>query len=329
MSNPPADTSRHLTERDLTALQGSLIAAFFVSCIETQRHWPTATGIAFLLATIFLLGLWFAYLTGFKQVMRHAAPLLDMTIISLLAFNWILSLHNDKSAATEMAGVLLFWSPLIVAWWTGRHRSHPYRLWPILPGLFLMPALLLWDSIPVHAHALLSLLIILAIKYPSSVPVAVQAASESPLRDEITDLASPEYFEAELAHLCAIADRYQMPVSLICCHLVDWFNEAPFADEDIRAFSDMLSERIRLSDTACHWEHGTFLVLLPNTTHDNAHLAQEKIKFALQGILAPSGRAIDPVMSEIQHTAGDDPMSTLSLLEKKMVAELEAIERSA
>lgn len=295
---------------------GALLGTFVIACVEFERLWPSGTSLIYLAISIPLLLIWIAHLMGWALADRNAGLAVDVSIYMLLVASLGIRFGPSQSDS-ELASTLLFWAPLVAAWWAWRYQNLPRRLWLLLAGLFVV---LTWQLASNHArldeHLILTLLVALLVRY-----AARQAAPNSNgtmnLRDPLSGLPSPECFEAELAHVSSIFDRHQLPLSLIACRIMPLGTER-LPDEQLCQYAETLVDRLRTSDTPCQWDAHTFLVLLPNTRKDMASKLAEGIREAFAQLDVGQKMPITLTIATVQHQAGEDPMSTVSTLENQL-----------
>ncbi|PKO39519.1 MAG: hypothetical protein CVU33_04695 [Betaproteobacteria bacterium HGW-Betaproteobacteria-6] len=293
-----------------------LLGLFVIATVEFQRLWPTGTSLIYLLVSLPLLLIWIAHQAGWMVADRHAGLAVDVSIYILLVAALGIR-FNTGHPGSELASTLLFWAPLVAAWWAWRYQRLPLLLWLLLGGLFVV---LTWQLASNHErldkHLILSLLAALLVRHAFR-PLPANPETSMNLRDSLTGLPSAECFEAELAHVSAISDRYRLPLSLIGGRIA-LPDGNPLTDEDLCRSADAITERLRTSDTACQWDHNTFMILLPNTPLDSA----EKVADEIQAAFAPSGFGqnfrLTVAMATVQHESGEDPMSTVNTLENKL-----------
>lgn len=300
-----------------TGAMGGLLGIFVIACVEFQRLWPTGTSLIYLSVSVSLLLIWIAHLAGWKLAERNAGLAVDIAIYVLVVAS--LGIRFSASQPTsELASTLLFWAPLVAAWWAWRYQNLPLRLWLLLGGFFV---LLTWQLSTDHErldeHLILSLLVALLVRYAhrSTPPDPETTVS---LRDPLTGLPSPECFEAELAHASAIADRYAFPLSLIGCR-VSLLDTDIEQDAQLSLYADIIVERLRTADTPCHWDKDTFMIILPNTQALSADKVANGIRDAFDNLDFGQNSRLTVSITTIQHTPGDDPMSTVSALENKLL----------
>ena len=295
---------------------GGLLGLFVIACVEFQRLWPTGTSIVYLIVSLPLLLIWIAHQAGWTVADRNAGLAVDIAIYILLVAS--LGIRFGTSQPTsELASTLLFWAPLVAAWWAWRYEQLPLRLWLLLGGFFVM---LTWplagDHERLDEHLILSFLIALIVRYAHrSAPPSTDTAVN--LSDPLTGLPSPECFEAELAHVSAISDRYRLPLSLIACRIAQ-LETAQLSDDQLCQCAEAISNRLRTSDTACQWDRSTFMILLPNTPELSASKVANQFQQALEVFNFGQNFRLTVRIATVQHESGEDPMSTVSTLESKL-----------
>ncbi|HLO63824.1 MAG TPA: diguanylate cyclase [Azonexus sp.] len=288
---------------------GALLGFFIIAGAECQRLWPSGNSLVYLLVCVPLLAIWIAHLAGWRRARDMAGTAIDVSIYVLLVASLGGQLGLSPKPSATLAATLLFWAPLVAAWLTWRYRAFPFRL-SLMLGIFFVT--LAWQFAGVHQriheHLILALSLVFLIRNlaaPASLPTGNQNL------DTTTGLPSPACFEAELAHVAAISDRYRLSMSLIGCRLST--QERGRHADVLRRYAEAIGERLRTSDTACRWDDDTFMVLLPNTTAARAEAACRGLREA--------GDALDIGLANIcviQRSHGDDPMSTLAALEHKL-----------
>lgn len=311
--NPPQPVKTSINN---AASMGGLLGLFVIACVEFQRLWPTGTSIIYLLVSLPLLLMWIAHQSGWTVSDRQAGLAVDIALYVLVVASLGIRFGAGQSGS-ELASTLLYWAPLVAAWWTWRYQNLPQRLWLLLGGFFVVVT---WQLASDHErldeHLILSLFVALLVRYASrSAPPSTGHCLK--LRDHLTGLPSPEVFEGELAHVSAIADRYRFPLSLIGCRVAQ-FESDQFTSEHLRLCTEAISDRLRASDTACRWDRGTFLILLPNTPEASADQVAQEIGKAFTHFNFGQKFRFTVAIATVQHESGEDPMSTVNTLENKL-----------
>lgn len=296
---------------------GALLGLFVIACVEFQRLWPTGTSVIYLLVSLPLLLMWIAHQTGWTVADRQAGLAVDIALYVLVVASLGIRFGTGQPGS-ELASTLLYWAPLVAAWWAWRYQNLPRRLWLLLGGFFVV---LTWQLASYHErldeHLILALFVALLVRYAarSALPATERCLK---LSDPLTGLPSPDIFESELAHVSAIADRYRFPLSLIGCRVAQ-FESDQFTDQHLSQCAEIVSDRLRTSDTACRWERGTFLILLPNTPEASANKVAQEIRDAFAHFNFGQKFRFTVAMATVQHDPGEDPMSTLNALENKLM----------
>ncbi|UCV18060.1 sensor domain-containing diguanylate cyclase [Ferribacterium limneticum] len=295
---------------------GGLLGLFVIACVEFQRLWPTGTSLIYLLVSLPLLLIWIAHQAGWTVAERNAGLAVDIAIYVLVIASLGIRFGAGQPAS-ELASTLLFWAPLVAAWWAWRYQQLPLRLWLLLGGFFVV---LTWPLASDHErldeHLILSLLIALIVRYAHrSTPPNPDSTMN--LRDALTGLPSPECFEAELAHVSAISDRYRLPLSLIACR-IGRLETGHLSDDQLCQCAEAVTNRLRTSDTATQWDPSTFMILLPNTPEISANNVANEIRKALEHFNFGQNFRLTVSIATVEHESGEDPMSTVSALENKL-----------
>ena len=289
---------------------GALLTIFIIACAEFQRSWPSGTSLIYLAISTPLLGIWFAHLYGWAKASYFAGHTIDLCICVLLVASLGEHLGLTAPPSNALALTLLFWAPLISTWWAWRYHDALVKFVMMTILLFLVLAWQFansWQGF--HQHLILAICLILLVRaITSNTPESESDAGHDP----VSGLTSAKYFEAELALLSAISDRYEIPFSLVGCRL-----PASTLSQQPSEYADAISDRLRVSDTACQWDKNSYFVLLPNTREEQAEIVADKIHNALANISTATGTISHIATAWIQHSRGEDPMSTLNALEQK------------
>jgi GGDEF domain-containing protein len=294
----------------------ALLGLFIIAGAECQRLWPSGTSLIYLAVCLPLLLIWIAHLAGWRLAEAKAGLAIDLAIYVLVVASLGIRFGGSQQNGSQLASTLLFWAPLVAAWWAWRYRDFPRQLGLLLGGLFVA---LTWQLASTHEqflqHLILAALVALAVRHASQAP----AASEPPInwRDPLTGLPSPECFEAELAHISAIADRYRFPLSLIGCR-ISAANAGQDFERLLRQYAETIVDRLRAADTACRWSTDSFLILLPNTSKADAEFVADGIREAIQNFDFGQKMPSTVAFHVVRHQAGEDPMITLGTLESAL-----------
>lgn len=316
MSDTPKKTEKSPPRPETKGAIGALLGFFIIAGAECQRLWPTGTSLIYLLICIPLLAIWIAHLGGWKGARDTAGTAIDISIYTLLVASLGAQFGLSTKPSGTLASTLLFWAPLVAAWWSWRYRAFSLKL-SLMLGVFFV--VLTWqfanDHQRFHEHLILALCLVFLIRLLAT-PFSPLAPEQNRHLDPLTGLPSPEGFEAELAHVSAISDRYQFPMSLIGCRLSPQQGES--CAELFRRYAETIGDRLRTSDTACRWDDNTFMVLLPNTTELQAEAAGRGLQEACDNLGIGQGTPLTANICIIQRAHGDDPMNTLTALEGKL-----------
>lgn len=118
------------------------------------------------------------------------------------------------------------------------------------------------------------------------------------IRDSLTGLYNHRYFQEALAIEAARSHRHKRHFSLLFCD-VDFFkvyndtNGHPQGDALLRTLGQLLKSRIRGSDMAARYGGEEFVLLLPETTKENACIVAEDIRTQVEQYPF-AGRATQP-----------------------------------
>lgn len=102
--------------------------------------------------------------------------------------------------------------------------------------------------------------------------------------DYLTGVGNLRYFYQQLEHCIAVAERYQQPCSLLMVDS-DCFREIKHTYGNAQAFAhikylaDLLKKCIRNSDLIARYDRDTFMLILPQTTLEEAIILGERIKY--------------------------------------------------
>jgi diguanylate cyclase (GGDEF)-like protein len=104
--------------------------------------------------------------------------------------------------------------------------------------------------------------------------------------DQLTGLRNRRYFDDHFAIERKRAKRYNKALSLIMIDIDNFkkINDAyghQVGDSVLQAFSNLLQENVRPSDTISRWGGEEFIILLPSTSPENAIVVAQKIQSAV------------------------------------------------
>lgn len=254
-----------------------------------------------------------------------AASALDAVIALLAISPALLSLSDSTRAiSAPLATWLIFGSPLVTVRWALNPRYGTSRV-VALSMAFVLACVTFSPTgeMSVAAYLILNGLIITLIRRCSPRPAGISQETSKDAERDVTGLIMPAAFEAEVAHFAAIADRYQLPFSIIACALhVPPGADHPKAEdtESLKNFAWALSDQLRLADTLCRWEAWKFVILLPYTTKARATEVVHKLESVGNASLQASHPGLRCVCGVHEHHAGDDPMLTFSGAEEALAA---------
>jgi diguanylate cyclase (GGDEF)-like protein len=115
----------------------------------------------------------------------------------------------------------------------------------------------------------------------------VAELAELSLRDPLTGLHNRRHADAELPRLASAADRHEQPMAMAMADL-DHFKQVnddhtyAVGDEVLRRFALILRQSTRSSDVVTRYGGEEFLVLMPQTTIDQAMVLCERIRQEVQ-----------------------------------------------
>jgi diguanylate cyclase (GGDEF)-like protein len=327
--NPDHDTLPLTSNWQPAALPVLLV----IVSAELLRHWGSPANWLYLFCAVLVGASWIGVLSGRETARQHAGSVINFVIIAFLLAGLFLSHASNNLAGREITTTLLFWAPAIVAWWTATYYSQPVR--GILFCAVLYTGFFFADQSEhpdrhFHDYLILGLVTALLVRFVIHSCIEyfrLHAAShhefDASMRDPITGAASRSSFEAELAHIAAVADRYRVPFSLIAINIDDYDQYAERSGEDagnelLRGFSWLISDRIRKADTACRWEDAEFVILLPHTSTTGALKVVESIR-NISTFTTLAGAPDTCCFGICEHKFGEDPMSTLEVAERALM----------
>ncbi len=307
-----------------SALPWVLPVTLVLLSVELQRHWGDPANALYLATVLLVAATWISVLSGYELANRYAGLLINVAIFGQVAGGTLL-VASDQHVGREVLGELLFWAPAICAWWAMYHYGQ-LRVTIVL-AVFFYAGILAVANIE-HGHLLheyliqAGLLIGLVTFFARTLVQSGLSASAVTMHDALTGVASRPYFEAEIAHTAAMADRYQQPFSLIAAVIDDFPArrgrlDRATADKILRDFAWALVDRVRQSDTVCHWEDDKFVVLLTNTNCTGAIKVAESMRLAFAATTA-DGLQLTASFGVGEHQAGEDPLSSLEIAERAL-----------
>lgn len=143
-------------------------------------------------------------------------------------------------------------------------------------------------------------------------------------RDPATGLPSTLLFEGVLAHLAAISNRYQHPFSVIAFEIVSEGKGVALDQPDevlLRELAWGVVDCVRVPDSVCRWTQSRFMVLLPETSAEDAETLAQRIGTFSAGLCQAKNYASTFVYGIGIHLPGSDPMAALTSAEKNLEAQ--------
>jgi two-component system cell cycle response regulator len=123
--------------------------------------------------------------------------------------------------------------------------------------------------------------------------------------DSLTGLLNRRYLTEQLRLACAASRRHGFPVAVLMVdidHLKQLnvlFGESA-GDDAIRYVADRLASSLRTEDLAARWDGEEFVLVLPHTSLDEAHLVAERLRSdiaARPATLGPDGDIVQVLVS--------------------------------
>ena len=296
-------------------LFAALPLLFVLGIVEAQRYWGQPAMWPYLASGGLALIHWIALLARLPWAVTHARQAVDVAIFILIASTVVFHFLGGGDVSATLSRSLLFWAPLISLWW-GISIPPPAKTgFFYLTLLYVLPrfAIAQPPDIVFFEHILLGLITLVTSRQLAS---ALEKNKKN-THDPLTGMISAERFEAELAMVSAIADRYRFPYSMLGC--APDKTSAPqhaIGDEQLRSIANRLLQLVRHSDTVCRWEGSVFFVILPNTSMQDAEKAARKILNGMAGI-----EPVFPLTCSVgvaTHQFGEDPMFTLGAAEQAL-----------
>lgn len=133
-------------------------------------------------------------------------------------------------------------------------------------------------------------------------------------KDAVTGLMNRQAILQALELQVSRSRRYQNPLSLVEL-MLSLPDDQEFSDQNRKAVANLLKDQLRWADQVGHFNGNSFLLLLPETTLDDAHNLIDKLCSAEESPFA-DGKLIPNFIFE-QWQVGDDPRKLLKRLEAK------------
>jgi diguanylate cyclase (GGDEF)-like protein len=320
----PADLAEHVKRWRAAALPWVLPITAVLMSVELQRHWGDPATPIHLATVLLVAATWIGVLSGRDWAKRQAGVLINIGIFAQLAGGLLLILKNEP-AGGEILVELLLSAPALCVWWAMYYCGQlPVTI--ALSGLLyasIFAVAPIGDGHYFHEYLIQGGLIIGLVTFFGRTLTRVSSSSfDVSMHDPLTGVASRPYFEAEIAHTAAMADRYQQSFSLIAAVIDDFQSirgrlDRAAVDKLLRDFAWALVDRVRQSDTVCHWEDDKFVVLLTNTNCAGAIKVAESMRQAFAKSTA-DGRQLTASFGVGEHQAGEDPLSSLEIAERAL-----------
>jgi diguanylate cyclase (GGDEF)-like protein len=312
---------------------GPLPIVFVLCAVEAQRHWNQPAMWAYLASSALVAFTWLGVMAGKSWATRYRSQIIDGTILILIACSVVFLSVESVINSLALANTLLFWSPLICLWWGASRRD---RDWLTLLYFFLLYGLPLYVASQkpgvLHFEEMLlgALILLVARQLTHERPAGGNAnRAARTTQDLLTGLISAECFEAELAMIASVSDRYRCPYSLIAC-TPDKPGKgtgqtiAALGEDMLQTVVSLIVDRVRQSDTICRWEQDVFFILLPNTCSPDAVQVAQGLHAAFPERAQSGMPPITCSLGIATHHFGDDPMHTFAKAEQAMQASVEA-----
>lgn len=308
-----------------------LPAAMVIASVELQRHWGGPATSLYLANLALIIGIWLGVTYGGETFSGLAGQLVDLVIFAQLVGGGSLSVLSKEPTGTELLQELSFWAPLVCVWWAIYYHGRPLRL--LVLAALLYGGLLLTGQLsrPDHqphefiiqgamALGLVTLFLNAVARHYHEHPNISPQSFDATTHDETTGAASRGYFEAEMDHTAALADRYRQPFSLIVAIIDDFAGVAPDRQQDLlRDFSWLVIDRLRHADTLCRWQDEKFIAILPNTSLNNARTVADSLRVTIANTRLAGLDGVTASIGICEHRLGEDPMSTLDVAEKAVL----------
>ncbi|WP_240007431.1 PleD family two-component system response regulator [Pseudaquidulcibacter saccharophilus] len=137
-------------------------------------------------------------------------------------------------------------------------------------------------------------------RYIENLRLSVDATMEKAVTDQLTGLHNRRYMETQLKALLERTKRGGAPVSVIIAD-IDHFKRVndlfghDAGDEVIRQFSERLASNFRPRDLACRFGGEEFVVIMPDTSAEDAYIIAERLRVAVSGDPFHIGSNKDPL----------------------------------
>jgi diguanylate cyclase (GGDEF)-like protein len=142
-----------------------------------------------------------------------------------------------------------------------------------------------------------------ALFYPMRNTLLYRAATQSALRDPLTDTGNRIAMDQTLQREIEVSRRHQQPLSLLMLDidhfkLINDTHGHSVGDDVLKAVAASLKSQLRNVDMVFRYGGEEFLVLLANTTREAAAMVGERLRFAVQAEeYIADGRTIELTIS--------------------------------
>ena len=318
----------------------SIGVTFILCSAEVQRHWLTPEGYIFLTASLLTAGIWLGTASNVRIASAAADFVVEIIVVALLSSGMVIQHIGQTDLGRLVVMHISSWAPLICAWWG-------LSLWRIRAKTLVVLTAILFGGLSVgmppdastysFEYFLLSFFVLGLTRHwsiaQSSLDTGIESSVErdGDFRDVETGIYNREYFEAEVSHLAAIANRYPIPFSVIALQ-VNWPNRTRESSRsgDLREVEKKIAwriaERIRTADTAAYWGERRFVVLLPHTNAPQADELASLLAGSIGMTLRESIGNATVLTGTAEHQAGEDPMGTVSEAERLLERNLTTAE---
>lgn len=240
-------------------------------------------------------------------------------------------LSGSVAAMSATQAFLAFWAPVLVAWWSVIYRDQVGRVVIYLILLYGSLMFAYADTVDRVFPEFVALGVVeaVAVHFGLAHRELMAAWGEatgsggSAMVDPVSGFSTPAAFELELAMITAMANRASLPFCLLGCE-IDGFDRyverfgAALGRDLLQATAWAISDCIRESDTAGRWDDNRFLVILAATRLDEATPVLEKLRAAVQSVVAIDRGPVDLRFSVAEHAFGDGPMVLVERVERQL-----------
>ncbi len=142
-------------------------------------------------------------------------------------------------------------------------------------------------------------------RYLDALRSRLDQSMELAVTDQLTGLHNRRYMQNQLDQFVKRANMGGGPVSVLLCDLdkfkrVNDVHGHDVGDEVLQDFAKRLQANVRPADVACRYGGEEFIVIMPDTPHDTAMAAAERIRYRIEDepfIVANGFKSLDVTMS--------------------------------